>query len=164
MANGSSWMPTTAFQGMQSSVDVIADSDSDVAEVVDVVESDGEDEVAEVNLAAGAPPLTFHGYRRGRELGQGGSSQVFVCSKPGSQVGFAAKAVNLRRLQMSPDVEREWKKLCREARLETEMVLDGDDHSICFLHISQLTGRDLEATACTSKHRPETWLVLVGPL
>lgn len=37
-------------------------------------------EVAEVNLAAGAPPLTFHGYRRGRELGQGGSSQVFVCS------------------------------------------------------------------------------------
>ena len=35
--------------------------------------------------------------------------------KAGSQVGFAAKAVNLRRLQMSPDVEREWKKLCREA-------------------------------------------------
>ena len=31
-------------------------------------------------------------------------------------MGFAAKAVNLRRLQMSPDVEREWKKLCREAR------------------------------------------------
>ena len=38
-------------------------------------------QVAEVNLPAGAPPLSFHGYRRGRELGQGGSSQVFVCSR-----------------------------------------------------------------------------------
>ena len=45
-------------------------------------------QVAEVNLPAGAPPLSFHGYRRGRELGQGGSSQVFVCSRPLSLCGW----------------------------------------------------------------------------
>lgn len=73
-------------------MDVIADSDSDVAEVVTVkrrlavalatafTSGDGEDEVSEVNLPQGGLPLSFHGYRRGRELGQGGSSQAFVCS------------------------------------------------------------------------------------
>ena len=42
-------------------------------------------EVAEVN-PSGSPPLSFHGYRRGRELGQGGSSQVFVCSQGPSEM------------------------------------------------------------------------------
>lgn len=144
---------------MPSSVDVIADSDSDVAEVVDVVESDGGDEVAEVNLPAGAPPLSFHGYRRGRELGQGGSSQVFVCSKAGSQVGFAAKAVNLRRLHMSPDVEREWKKLCREVEIWKQLpahpnivqLIDSFQEGGWFLMVLELVGGGDLFTVLTSR-------------
>ncbi|CAK9047220.1 Cell cycle serine/threonine-protein kinase CDC5/MSD2 [Durusdinium trenchii] len=145
---------------MPASVDVIADSDSDVAEVVDItVDSDDADEVAEVNLPAGVPPLSFHGYRRGRELGQGGSSQVFVCSKTGSQVGFAAKAVNLRRLQMSPDVEREWKKLCREVEIWKQLpahpnivqLVDSFQEGGWFLMVLELVGGGDLFTVLTSR-------------
>ncbi|CAJ1338578.1 unnamed protein product [Effrenium voratum] len=138
-------------------VDVIPDSDSDVAEVVDIT-VDSEDEVAEVNLSA-SPPLSFHGYRRGRELGQGGSSQVFVCSKAGSQVGFAAKAVNLRRLQMSPDVEREWKKLCREVDIWKKLpvhanvvqLVDSFQEGSWFLMVLELVGGGDLFTVLTSR-------------
>mmetsp|Transcript_3656 Transcript_3656/g.6527 ORF Transcript_3656/g.6527 Transcript_3656/m.6527 type:complete len:591 (-) Transcript_3656:99-1871(-) len=100
---------------MPTAVDTIQDSDSDVAEIVAVIDSDDEDDVAEVG--DGSPPLSFHGYRRGRELGQGGSSQVFVCSKDNCKVGFAVKMVNLRRFRMSPDAERERQKLWREIEI-----------------------------------------------
>ncbi|CAK9047248.1 Cell cycle serine/threonine-protein kinase CDC5/MSD2 [Durusdinium trenchii] len=145
---------------MPASVDVIADSDSDVAEVVDItVDSILVCIVAEVNLPAGVPPLSFHGYRRGRELGQGGSSQVFVCSKTGSQVGFAAKAVNLRRLQMSPDVEREWKKLCREVEIWKQLpahpnivqLVDSFQEGGWFLMVLELVGGGDLFTVLTSR-------------
>eukprot|EP00913_Durusdinium_trenchii_P022441 g21079.t1 len=66
---------------------------------------------------AGAP-LYFHGYRRGRELGRGASGQVFLCHKKGTEGGgFAVKAVDLRRLHLQPNAEREEKKLSREVEI-----------------------------------------------
>ena len=41
--------------------------------------------------------------------------QVFLCHKKGSEGGFAVKAVDLRRLHLQPNAEREEKKLSREA-------------------------------------------------
>ncbi|CAE7467325.1 CDC5 [Symbiodinium natans] len=143
---------------MPAAIDVIPDSDSDVAEIVDVLDSDDEDDVAEVN-PSGAPPLSFHGYRRGRELGQGGSSQVFVCSKVGCQVGFAAKAVNLRRLRMSPDVERELKKLSREVDIWKKLpvhpnvvqLVDSFQEGSWFLMVLELVGGGDLFTVLTSR-------------
>jgi len=143
---------------MAVAIDVIPDSDSDVAEIVDVVDSEDEDEVAEVN-PSGSPPLSFHGYRRGRELGQGGSSQVFVCSKAGCQIGFAAKAVNLRRLRMSPDVERELKKLSREVDIWRKLpghpnivqLVDSFQEGSWFLMVLELVGGGDLFTVLTSR-------------
>jgi serine/threonine protein kinase len=87
---------------------------SDVAEIVDIIaESESDGGITEVKTPS-APPLRFQGYRRGRELGRGVSGQVFVCKRAGCAKGFAVKAVNLRRLKLRPNADREWKKLCRE--------------------------------------------------
>ncbi|CAE7247373.1 unc-43, partial [Symbiodinium pilosum] len=145
---------------MPAAVDV-RDSDSDVAEIVGVVElvdSADEDDVAEVN-SPNSPPLSFHGYRRGRKLGQGGSSQVFVCSKAGCQVGFAVKAVNLRRLRMSPDVERELKKLEREVDILKDLpvhpnivrLVDTFQEGYWFLMVLELIGGGDLFTVLTSR-------------
>lgn len=101
-------------------VDVTASSgsgtDVEILDIVDItVDSDSEDDIAEV--PAGAPPLCFGGYRRGRELGRGASGQVFVCHRKGCASGYAVKTVSLRRLSLSPNPEREQKRLCREVEI-----------------------------------------------
>ena len=100
-------------------VNIHADSDDYVTEVVDVTGGSDEEDLVEVK--AGEPPRYFHGYRRGRELGRGASGQVFVCHKKGTEGGFAAgfavKAVDLRRLHLQPNAEREEKKLSREVEI-----------------------------------------------
>ena len=98
-------------------VNIHADSDDYVTEVVDVTGGSDEEDLVEVK--AGAPPRYFHGYRRGRELGRGASGQVFVCHKKGATTGggFAVKAVDLRRLHLQPNAEREEKKLSREVEI-----------------------------------------------
>ena len=94
------------------------ESDDLVTEVVDVTGGSDDEDLVEVNKAG--PPVYFHGYRRGRELGRGASGQVFVCYRRGEQQlggGFAVKVVDLRRLHLLPNAEREEKKLSREVEI-----------------------------------------------
>eukprot|EP00930_Biecheleria_cincta_P017085 TRINITY_DN13683_c0_g1_i1.p1 TRINITY_DN13683_c0_g1~~TRINITY_DN13683_c0_g1_i1.p1 ORF type:complete len:648 (+),score=92.61 TRINITY_DN13683_c0_g1_i1:56-1999(+) len=65
-------------------------------------------------MAAAAYPERFGNYLRGDELGRGAYGVVFRCSKSGSDEPYAAKAVDLRRLQLSISPDRETKKLQRE--------------------------------------------------
>jgi len=67
-------------------------------------------------IAAGRVPLNFGGYQRGTILGRGASGIVFECQRTATGESFAAKVVDLRRLQVvsGPGVERQWKKLRRE--------------------------------------------------
>merc|ERR1719265_1756835 len=99
---------------MSSVVDLSEDSEG-IAEVVDVTVDDSEeDDIHEVQTGSlGGPPKQFHGYRRGHELGRGASGKVFVCTKKNNPQGFAVKAVSLKRLRMSVNMEREHKKLQR---------------------------------------------------
>lgn len=99
---------------MRGVVDMTVDSGNDVSEVVDITD-DSEDDITEVR--AGDPPLWFSGYRRGRELGRGRSGQVFVCSRKGCSNGFAVKTVNLERLKLSADAEREQRHMRRELEI-----------------------------------------------
>jgi len=133
---------------MEGIVDVHADSDDYVTEVVDVTGgSDDEQDLVEVK--AGAPPVFFHGYRRGRELGRGASGQVFVCNKKGTEGGgFAVKAVDLRRLHLQPNAEREEKKLSREVEILKRLpphpnivqLIDTFEEGDWFLLILELVG------------------------
>jgi len=101
---------------MTGVVDVTLDSGSEVAEVVDISDAEGDDGeggVSEISTG-GEPPTLFRGYRRGQELGRGASGKVFVCSRKQSATGFAVKIVDLRRIELSSNAEREQKKLRRE--------------------------------------------------
>lgn len=130
---------------MREVVDVSANSEDGVAEVVDITVG-SEDDVAEV--PAGGPPLLFHGYRRGRELGRGASGQVFVCRRKGSATGFAVKAVNLQRVRLSSNAEREQKKLRREVDILKKLpphksivqLVDAFEEGNWFLLVLELVG------------------------
>jgi len=99
----------------EDSVDVTDDADDGIAEVINVIgDSDDDSEGFSAPRRTDSPPTRFYGYRRGRELGRGASGKVFVCNKKGSPRGFAVKAIDLRRLQLSPNVEKERTALCRE--------------------------------------------------
>eukprot|EP00927_Polykrikos_kofoidii_P022463 TRINITY_DN2094_c2_g1_i4.p1 TRINITY_DN2094_c2_g1~~TRINITY_DN2094_c2_g1_i4.p1 ORF type:complete len:787 (+),score=146.27 TRINITY_DN2094_c2_g1_i4:166-2526(+) len=136
-------------------VDVTADSDdgSPVKQgVVDVtvdVESENDDiaEVIERN-SSNSPPLVFRGYRRGRELGRGASGYVFVCKRKGHACGFAVKAIDLRRTRLSPNEEREQKKLRREVDILKKLpphdhivpLIDAFQEGDWFLLVLELVG------------------------
>lgn len=123
-----------------------ADSGDEVAEVVDVT-GDSEGDVAE-EAPSGSPPLRFHGYRRCRELGRGASGQVFLCKRRGCTAGFAVKAVDLRRVRLSPHVDREQKKLRREVDILKSLpphpsiaqLVDAFDEGDWFLLVLELVG------------------------
>eukprot|EP00931_Biecheleriopsis_adriatica_P039178 TRINITY_DN22416_c0_g1_i2.p1 TRINITY_DN22416_c0_g1~~TRINITY_DN22416_c0_g1_i2.p1 ORF type:complete len:702 (+),score=160.23 TRINITY_DN22416_c0_g1_i2:85-2190(+) len=147
---------------MEGIVDVHADSDDYVTEVVDVTGgSDEEQDLVEVK--AGAPPVLFHGYRRGRELGRGASGQVFVCHKKGTEGGgFAVKAVDLRRLHLQPNAEREEKKLSREVEILKRLpphpnivqLIDTFEEGDWFLLILELVGGGDLYTVLTNREPP----------
>lgn len=63
------------------------------------------------------PPINFGCYSLGEELGRGASGSVFLCQKRGSCEKYAAKAFDLRRLQLSADIDRDMKKIQREAEI-----------------------------------------------
>mmetsp|Transcript_85547 Transcript_85547/g.149122 ORF Transcript_85547/g.149122 Transcript_85547/m.149122 type:complete len:492 (-) Transcript_85547:15-1490(-) len=63
------------------------------------------------------PPMNFGCYSLGEELGRGASGSVFLCQKRGSCEKYAAKAFDLRRLQLSADIDRDMKKIQREAEI-----------------------------------------------
>lgn len=158
---------------MAGVVDVTADSEEDdIAGVVDVI-SDSGDDAEGLRVRSGAPPLRFHGYRRGRELGQGSSGKVFVCSKKGCSGAFAAKAVDLRRMQMSSNVEREHTALCREVDILKSLpphpnivrLVDAFEEGDWFLLILELVGGGDLYTVLTSReparlHEQEATFVL----
>lgn len=139
-------------------VDVTADSEDEVAEVVDVIR-DSEDDVTE-EAPLGAPPLRFHGYRRGRELGRGASGQVFICKRRGR--GFAVKAVDLRKMRLSPHVQREQKKLRREVEILKRLpphpyvvqLVDAYEEGDWFLLVLELVGGGDLYTVLTSREPP----------
>jgi len=142
-------------------VDLQQDSDDFVTEVVDV--SGGSDDEDLVEVKAGAPPVVFHGYRRGRELGRGASGQVFVCHKKGTEGGgFAVKAVDLRRLHLQPNAEREEKKLSREVEILKRLpphpnivqLVDTFEEGDWFLLILELVGGGDLYTVLTNREPP----------
>lgn len=138
-----------------------ADSDDYVTEVVDVTGGSDDEDLVEVK--AGQPPVFFHGYRRGRELGRGASGQVFVCHKKGSEGGgFAVKAVDLRRLQLQPNAEREEKKLSREVEILKRLpphphivqLIDTFEEGDWFLLVLELVGGGDLYTVLTNREPP----------
>eukprot|EP00929_Paragymnodinium_shiwhaense_P050883 TRINITY_DN25619_c0_g3_i1.p1 TRINITY_DN25619_c0_g3~~TRINITY_DN25619_c0_g3_i1.p1 ORF type:complete len:820 (-),score=138.00 TRINITY_DN25619_c0_g3_i1:829-3288(-) len=96
----------------QQVVKITIDSSSSQDEVVQA-------EVSSLSLLGGhsQPPVRFHGYRRGRELGRGASGQVFLCKRRGSSESYAVKTVDLRRLQLSDNPERDETRLRREVEI-----------------------------------------------
>ncbi|OLP83354.1 hypothetical protein AK812_SmicGene35894 [Symbiodinium microadriaticum] len=139
-------------------VNIHADSDDYVTEVVDVTGGSDEEDLVEVK--AGEPPRYFHGYRRGRELGRGASGQVFVCHKKGTEGGFAAgfavKAVDLRRLHLQPNAEREEKKLSREVEILKRLppLVDTFEEGEWFLLVLELVGGGDLYTVLTNREPP----------
>mmetsp|Transcript_120814 Transcript_120814/g.352914 ORF Transcript_120814/g.352914 Transcript_120814/m.352914 type:complete len:770 (-) Transcript_120814:157-2466(-) len=138
-------------------VDVTQDSGDDVAEVVDI-SGDSDDGIAE-EAPLGAPPYRFRGYRRGRELGRGASGQVFICKRRGCRSGFAVKAVDLRKMRLSPHVEREQKKLRREVEILKSLpphpcivqLVDACEGGDWFLLVLELVGGGDLYTVLTSR-------------
>ncbi|CAK0909717.1 unnamed protein product, partial [Prorocentrum cordatum] len=146
------WRPSgSAAAGV---VDVIADSEDDIHEVVDV--SSDEDGV---QVRAGAPPVRFHGYRRGRELGRGATGKVFVCSKKGCAGGLAVKTVDLRRMQLSANAQRELTSLSREVSILKTLpphpnivrLIDAFEEGDWFLLVLELVGGGDLFTALTAR-------------
>lgn len=78
---------------------------------------------------SGLPPAMFgNGYKRGTEIGSGAFSKVFSCTQRGVCGGFAAKAVDLKRLRLSARADRDEKLLKREV----DILRDLPPHvSIC---------------------------------
>lgn len=140
------------------------ESDDLVTEVVDVTGGSDDEDLVEVNKAG--PPLYFHGYRRGRELGRGASGQVFVCHKKGdtssSGGGYAVKVVDLRRLHLQPNAEREEKKLSREVEILTRLpphpnivqLIDTFEDGDWFLLVLELVGGGDLYTVLTNREPP----------
>jgi len=141
---------------MPGIVDVTADSDEDVKEIAHIID-DSEDDIVEV--PAGGPPLWFHGYRRGRELGRGASGQVFLCRKQGVSSGFAVKTVDLRRIRLRQDPEREHRKLRRELEILKTLpphphivqMVDAFEEGDWFLLVLELVGGGDLFTVLTSR-------------
>lgn len=141
---------------MPGIVDVTADSDEDVKEIAHIID-DSEDDIVEV--PAGGPPLWFHGYRRGRELGRGASGQVFLCRKQGESSGFAVKTVDLRRIRLRHDPEREHRKLRRELEILKTLpphphivqMVDAFEEGDWFLLVLELVGGGDLFTVLTSR-------------
>eukprot|EP00419_Tripos_fusus_P083682 CAMPEP_0172936012 /NCGR_PEP_ID=MMETSP1075-20121228/221803_1 /TAXON_ID=2916 /ORGANISM="Ceratium fusus, Strain PA161109" /LENGTH=577 /DNA_ID=CAMNT_0013797379 /DNA_START=150 /DNA_END=1880 /DNA_ORIENTATION=- len=141
---------------MPGIVDVTADSDEDVKEIAHIID-DSEDDIVEV--PAGGPPLWFHGYRRGRELGRGASGQVFLCRKQGVSSGFAVKLVDLRRIRLRQDPEREHRKLRREleilktlpAHQNIVQMVDAFEEGDWFFLVLELVGGGDLFTVLTSR-------------
>ncbi|CAE6920188.1 unnamed protein product [Symbiodinium sp. CCMP2592] len=152
------------FGVVEDIVNIHADSDDYVTEVVDVTGGSDEEDLVEVK--AGEPPRYFHGYRRGRELGRGASGQVFVCHKKGTEGGFAAgfavKAVDLRRLHLQPNAEREEKKLSREVEILKRLpphpnivqLVDTFEEGEWFLLVLELVGGGDLYTVLTNREPP----------
>jgi len=145
-------------------MDVTADSGEDedgVTEVVDVI-VDSDDDMATSEAPSGGPPVRFHGYHRGRELGRGVSGQVFVAGKPGCASGFAVKAVDLRRIRLSPNAEREQKKLRREVEILKMLppheniiqLMDAFEEGDWFLLVLELVGGGDLYTVLTAREPP----------
>eukprot|EP00435_Cladocopium_sp_Y103_P038644 s1112_g10.t1 len=139
------------------------ESDDLVTEVVDVTGGSDDEDLVEVNKAG--PPLYFHGYRRGRELGRGASGQVFVCHKKGDSSGgggYAVKVVDLRRLHLQPNAEREEKKLSREVEILTRLpphpnivqLIDTFEDGDWFLLVLELVGGGDLYTVLTNREPP----------
>lgn len=139
------------------------ESDDLVTEVVDVTGGSDDEDLVEVNKAG--PPLYFHGYRRGRELGRGASGQVFVCHKKGDTSGgggYAVKVVDLRRLHLQPNAEREEKKLSREVEILTRLpphpnivqLIDTFEDGDWFLLVLELVGGGDLYTVLTNREPP----------
>eukprot|EP00403_Amphidinium_massartii_P007666 CAMPEP_0178384274 /NCGR_PEP_ID=MMETSP0689_2-20121128/7431_1 /TAXON_ID=160604 /ORGANISM="Amphidinium massartii, Strain CS-259" /LENGTH=769 /DNA_ID=CAMNT_0020004517 /DNA_START=114 /DNA_END=2420 /DNA_ORIENTATION=- len=144
-------------------VDVTAeDSGDDVTEVVDVIVDSDDDDAKMDSVPTGGPPVRFHGYHRGRELGRGVSGQVFVASKPGCASGFAVKAVDLRRIRLSPNAEREQKKLRREVEILRVLppheniiqLMDAFEEGDWFLLVLELVGGGDLYTVLTAREPP----------
>lgn len=143
----------------------VGDSESsEVAEVVDVASSDGDGDVTEVRLPRDVPPLRFRGYRRGRELGRGVSGHVFVCNCGGraNRKGFAVKVVNLKRLQLRPNAEREKEKLKGEVAILTKLpphpnivqLKDSFQEGHWFMLVLELVGGGDLFTVLTARATP----------
>jgi len=141
---------------MPGVVDVTVDSDEDVKEIAHIID-DSEDDIVEV--PAGGPPLWFHGYRRGRELGRGASGQVFLCRKHGVSSGFAVKTVDLKRIRLRQDPEREHRKLRRELEILKTLpphphivqMVDAFEEGDWFLWVLELVGGGDLFTVLTSR-------------
>lgn len=140
-------------------VDVTNDSEEDVTAIVDVI-ADSDEGV--VKIRSGAPPLRFRGYRRGRELGRGASGKVFVCHRKGHGSGFAVKAVDLRRIQLSSNAEREQTALCREVEILKTLpphpnivqMVDAFEEGDWLLMILELVGGGDLYTVLTAREQP----------
>jgi serine/threonine protein kinase len=150
-----------------ASEDVIVDNECP-AMVIDgnIVSFFSGDEV-KVQVAS-TPPIRFHQYRRGRELGSGASGQVYACShRMGGD--FAVKTIDLRRMRLSATAERERKKLGREIAILKSLpphehvvqLIDAFDEGGWMMLVLELVGGgDLySAVTCRSPTRflePET--------
>lgn len=150
---------------MPRAVSVASESARAGPEVVDV--SSDEDDVVPLGplwgpaVHAGAPPLRFRDYQRGRELGGGASGRVFVCSRQGVSGSFAVKTVDLRRLQLQAGLggDRERAKLNREVEILralpshrgiVQMFDSFSDRNWFFMILELVEGGDLFA-ALTSR-------------
>eukprot|EP00929_Paragymnodinium_shiwhaense_P113401 TRINITY_DN81692_c0_g1_i1.p1 TRINITY_DN81692_c0_g1~~TRINITY_DN81692_c0_g1_i1.p1 ORF type:complete len:743 (-),score=165.22 TRINITY_DN81692_c0_g1_i1:106-2334(-) len=143
-------------------VDVDADSDDAVVDVTIDGSEDDDAQFVENKALAHAPPLRFRGYRRGQELGRGASGCVFVCKKKGVSSGFAVKAIDLRRLRLSPNEQREQKKLRREVDILkklpphpsiVQMIDAFEEGEWCLLVLELVGGGDL-FTVLTTRDPP----------
>jgi len=155
-------------------VDVATDSDDSVAgvEVVDL-DAESDDDFTVIGDNSAGVPLRFHGYRRGRELGRGASGQVFVCCRRGDPTSYAVKAIDLRRLQLHANAERERKKLCREVEILKRLpphpnivqLVNTFEEGDWFLFVLELVGGGDLFTVLTSREparlqEPEAAFVL----
>lgn len=96
---------------MAQLVDISAESDVDVTEVLDISSDE------ELPTEPGAPPRRFQEYRRGQELGRGASGAVFTCRRDYCRGRFAVKAIDLRRMRLGANAERQQMLLSREVEI-----------------------------------------------
>lgn len=140
--------------------DLAPDSEDEGAQVVNV---SSEEEGDEFQVRSDAPPLRFRGYRRGQELGSGASGKVFLCHRKECAGGYAVKAVDLRRLQLSPNSEREYTSLCREVEILKSLpphpaivqLIDAFQEAHWFLLVLELVGGGDLFTVLTAREPPQ---------